>query len=158
MEWIILLVVVLFLVGFVQRLPAFKRWRRRSVRPRYTLEGALAGEYDHLPGCVYVMEARGRGEQFLKVGITTEVKTRLRYLNKSPYRFKKLNVYPMANMSEARIIEDQIMHANRRIRYIPQHPFDGFSECFEAMPDLSALESAQTNTQTRLAHFFQRHP
>ena len=85
------------------------------------------------PGYIYVATLEdASGSTFYKVGVTrNHPKTRMK--NYRPYRM--VNAYKRkVPLGYAFYIEQELLQSNRSERYIPEHSFDGQTECLSLCP------------------------
>lgn len=94
------------------------------------------------PGTIYLLKLYLKDETMLKIGITTDIKKRKRQY--SPYTCEIITLND-TTLYDAYIKERHLKNINKNNRYIPKHPFCGYTECF-------AYDSSLISSFTSIIH------
>lgn len=85
-------------------------------------------------GILYLLKVKGNGEEFYKIGVTTRsIHSRYGGNTIGNYEYEVVEVIAN-NIHKSFILEQKIIKENRRISYIPNQKFEGWTECFYEKP------------------------
>jgi ssDNA-binding Zn-finger/Zn-ribbon topoisomerase 1 len=98
---------------------------------------------------LYVVRLNGCGEQFYKAGITlTSVKDRFRKRGKgSPYEVEPIALFGSADATLIHSMESVIKKQFKALRYLPNKPFGGRTECYTEVGPILRFLATQSAIQ-----------
>lgn len=79
---------------------------------------------------VYLMMLTTPKEQCIKIGMTTNIKERIKGLKKQKILVDLLNIIEFSNSDDCYNTEKMFFRNLKKFKYKPQHKFGGMTECF----------------------------
>lgn len=114
------------------------------------------GAYSRMSDCIlksiknatlYYIEFTGNGEDFIKIGVTKNIRMRLYQFNK--YTVENMHLIECPDMYQAFQLEQELLNNYRDFKYVPKLKFDGYTECFTHCAQLKDHFNGDQHSSTR---------